>query len=64
MTKSTLEWVALILVVVGGINWGLVGIMNLDLVEAILGSIPMVQKIVYILVGVAALYMGYSQMKQ
>ncbi len=57
---NNLDWVALILVIVGGINWGLVGLINLDLVETILGSIPALQRLVYILVGLAALYMVYS----
>jgi len=56
---SKLDWVARVLVLVGALNWGLVGIANLDLVELILGSIPLLQKIVYILVGVAALYEVY-----
>ena len=51
-----------ILVVIGGINWGLVGIgwflnMNLNVVHLILGSVPALEAIVYILVGVAAVMM-------
>ena len=57
---SKLDWTVLVLILVGALNWGLVGIANLDLVELILGSIPLLQKIVYILVGVAALYKIYQ----
>ena len=57
--KSALDWVVLVLVIIGGLNWGLVGLVDFDLVEAILGSIPLLQKIVYDLVGLAALYMIY-----
>ena len=51
-----LHTVALILVIVGAINWGLVGLLGFNLVEAILGSMPVLAKIVYILVGVSGLY--------
>lgn len=56
---SVLDWTALVLVIVGGLNWGLVGLFNFDLVAWLLGSLPTLQNIVYILVGVAALYMVY-----
>jgi hypothetical protein len=55
--KSALDWVAVVLVIIGAVNWGLVGLFGLDLVETVLGSIPIVAKIVYILVGVSGLYM-------
>lgn len=63
MERSTLDWIVLVLVVVGGINWGLYGAFGMDLVNMILGSIPMVAKIVYILVGLSALYMLYGAFK-
>lgn len=62
--KSTLDLIAVILVIIGGINWGLVGLFNLDVVAAVLGSIPIVLKIVYILVGIAAIYMIYLETKK
>lgn len=64
MEKSVLDWIALVLVIVGGLNWGLVGLLNFDLVDAILGSIPILAKIVYIVVGLAALYMIYFAAKK
>lgn len=57
--KRPHEWIAVVLLVIGGLNWGLVGLFELDLVARIFGSIPLLQKIVYILVGLAALYMIY-----
>jgi uncharacterized membrane protein YuzA (DUF378 family) len=54
---NALDWIALILVVVGGLNWGLVGIFGFDLVAWIFASIYIVARIVYILVAVAAIYM-------
>ena len=58
--KSNLEWAAWILLLIGGLNWGLVGALNLDILEALLGSIPMLQKVVYVLIGLSAVYMGYK----
>jgi uncharacterized membrane protein YuzA (DUF378 family) len=47
-----------ILLVVGGLNWGLVGLFNFDLVAAIFGSMSAISRIVYILVGLSAIYQG------
>lgn len=49
-----LHMVAYALLWVGGINWGLVGLLNMNLVENILGM--GIAKLIYILVGVAAVY--------
>lgn len=62
--KTTLDWIVLVLVIIGGLNWGLVGIGNWNVVNMILGSIPILEKIVYILVGLAALYMIYQNAKK
>lgn len=53
---KALNAVALILIIVGGINWGLVGLFDFDLVAAIFGFESVLTTIVYILVGLAALY--------
>ncbi len=52
---NTLDMIALILLIVGGLNWGLVGAFNFDLVEAILGG-GILASLVYILVGLSAVY--------
>ncbi len=44
------------LLVIGGLNWGLVGILNFDLVAAIFGDMSVLSRIVYTLVGLAAIY--------
>ncbi len=46
----------LILVCVGGLNWGLVGLANFDLVAAIFGDMSILSRIVYLLVGASAIY--------
>lgn len=53
---SALDWIALILIVIGGLNWGLVGAFSFDLVAAIFGDMSVIARIVYILVGLSALY--------
>lgn len=53
----SLHKVAGALVWVGALNWGLVGAFNFNLVNALLGSWSMVERVVYILVGVSALFM-------
>lgn len=57
MKMSSLDWIAWILVIIGGINWGLVGLFQWNLVEAIFGAWPVVVRIIYVLVGLSALYM-------
>ena len=48
-----LQQVANILVIVGALNWGLVGLLDLNIVNMILGSMAGLEKIVYILVGLS-----------
>ena len=57
MQKSTVGWVVGILLVVGGLNWGLVGLFNLDVVATVFGGTAALgSKAVYVLIGFAALY--------
>jgi len=51
-----LDWIALILVIIGGLNWGLVGLFNFNLVTAIFGDMTLLSRVVYIVVGLSALY--------
>jgi uncharacterized membrane protein YuzA (DUF378 family) len=51
---ATLHWIALVLVIIGALNWGLVGLFQFDLVAALFGGqgAPL-SRIVYSLVGIA-----------
>lgn len=60
---NILDWIAVILVIVGGLNWGLVGIFNFDLVATIFGDMSAISRVVYTLVGVSALWMIYTAAK-
>ena len=52
--KPVVGWI----LVIGALNWGLVGLLNMNLVESVLGT-GMLTKVVYMVVGAAGLYKGY-----
>lgn len=52
----TVDMVALVLLIVGGLNWLLVGLFDFDLVDAIFGDMTMLSRAVYVLVGLSALW--------
>lgn len=52
-----MDTLALVLVIIGAINWGLIGLLNIDLVAAIFGGqTALLSRIIYSLVGLAGLY--------
>ncbi len=53
---KVIDTIALILVIIGAINWGLVGIFNFNLVDAIFGAMSVISRIIYILVGISGLW--------
>ncbi|HET6837046.1 MAG TPA: DUF378 domain-containing protein [Gemmatimonadales bacterium] len=53
---KSLDIAAVALLVVGGLNWGLVGAANFDLVAALFGPMSALSRVVYVLVGLAAVY--------
>jgi len=55
---NALDWITIILVIVGGLNWGLVGIFRFDLVAAIFGEMSALSRIVYAVVGICAVYVA------
>ena len=59
-----LSKIALLLTVIGGLNWGLVGLADFNLVNVILGFAPILERIVYILVGLSAIYVAYDNFKK
>ena len=64
MNTKILDLIAMILVVIGAVNWGLIGIANINLVTLLLGTIPILVQIVYVVVGIAGLYVAYLTYKQ
>jgi uncharacterized membrane protein YuzA (DUF378 family) len=55
-----MDVIAATLLVVGGLNWGLVGLLGFDLVASIFGEMSALSRIVYSLVGLSAIYQGLS----
>lgn len=58
---GTFAWITWILVIIGGLNWGLVGFFDYDLVAAIFGDMTTVSRVIYALVGLSALYMLFAK---
>lgn len=57
-----LHMAAYTLLLIGGVNWGLVGLFNLNLVTAIFGTLGL-EQLVYVLVGASALFVGYDHIQ-
>jgi len=57
---KTLNVIALVLIIVGGLNWGLVGLFNFDLVASIFGDMSTLSRVVYSLVGISAVVAAFS----
>lgn len=61
---SIFDKMSFILVIIGALNWGLVGLFNLDLVEALLGGkLQLITRVIYILNGVAGINMALFLIK-
>jgi uncharacterized protein len=56
--KSVIDWIALILLIIGGVNWGLVGLFDFNLVTTIFGT-GALATIIYVLVGLSGLWTIY-----
>ena len=56
MSKG-LDYTALTLVIIGAVNWGLIGIFKLDLVSLLFGNMSWISRIIYILIGLSGLYL-------
>ncbi len=53
---KVIDTIALVLIIIGAINWGLIGIFNFNLVDAIFGTMSVLSRIIYILVGISGLW--------
>lgn len=59
---KNLNKIAVILVIIGAINWGLIGILKFDLVATIFGEMSTLTRIIYSLVGISGLYLIYEKL--
>ena len=60
---KALHIAAYTLLFVGGLNWGLVGLFDFNLVNSLLSSAPAIEKLVYVLVGAATVYIIATHFK-
>ena len=56
IVMKIIDKIALLLIIIGAINWGLIGLFKFDLVAAIFGNMTLLSRIVYSLVGVSGLW--------
>ncbi len=53
---KALDYIVLVLVIIGAVNWGLVGFFGLDLVAFLFGSMSILSRIIYAVIGICGLY--------
>lgn len=53
---KVIDTIALVLIIIGAINWGLIGLFNFNLVDTIFGEMSIISRIIYILVGISGLW--------
>ena len=56
------EKIAFWLIVIGGINWGAIGLLDFNIVGAVFGGASLISRIIYIIVGLSALWLVYAQL--
>lgn len=53
---KVIDNIALLLIIIGAINWGLIGLFNFNLVDTLFGTMSIISRIIYILVGISGLW--------
>lgn len=53
---KTFDYIVLVLVIIGAVNWGLIGFLQFDLVRVVFGNMSLLSRIVYAVVGLCGLY--------
>ncbi|HJA94575.1 MAG TPA: DUF378 domain-containing protein [Candidatus Eisenbergiella merdipullorum] len=57
MGSKALDYTALVIAIIGAVNWGLIGLFRFDLVAMIFGQMSLISRIIYVLVGICGLYL-------
>ena len=60
---TAVDWIPMLLLMVGGLNWGLIGLFNFNLVSFLFGETSTLSRVVYVVVGLSALYSLYLSTK-
>ncbi|MFA6159943.1 MAG: DUF378 domain-containing protein [Parcubacteria group bacterium] len=55
-TLNVFDWIVVALLVIGGLNWGILGFFGINVIGAIFGEMTLLTRIIYALVGLAAVY--------
>ena len=53
---KTLDYIILVLIIVGAVNWGLIGFFRFDLIASLFGQLSAISRIIYAIVGIAGIY--------
>lgn len=61
---NALDWIAWILVLIGAINWGLIGFFKYNFIASIFGDMTLISRLIYALVGIAAVYLIVVRVKE
>ena len=56
MKLNLFDYIALILVIIGAVNWGLIGFFRFDLIHVIFGNMTLLSRLIYAVVGICGLY--------
>lgn len=57
MSTKVIDYIALTIAIIGAVNWGLIGFFRFDLVAFLFGSMTLLSRIVYAVVGICGLYL-------
>jgi uncharacterized membrane protein YuzA (DUF378 family) len=60
---NAIDYIAMVLLIIGGLNWGMVALFNVDVVATLFGAGSALTRLVYVVVGLAALYSIYTTAK-
>lgn len=63
MKIGTIEWIVLVLVILGGLNWGVYGIYNYNLIDALFGFGSTIGRTIYDLIGLASIWLIFMVAK-
>lgn len=61
--KNIIRTIAVLLVIIGSINWGLIGLFDFNLIHNLTGTVPMLEKLTYIAYGIAGLLLAYYEIE-
>ena len=57
MNSKCIDYTTLTIIIIGAINWGLIGLFRLDLVSLLFGNMTWLSRVVYTLVGISGMYL-------